>query len=262
MNPVALITGGSRGIGRGIAIELAKLGYNLIINFARNKSAASQTRSDCLSTARSRKKTIRAEICQANIAKSADRERLIEFAKKKFHRLDLLVNNAGIPPKVRRDILEATEKSFDEVIGTNLKGPYFLTQKVANWMIAQRSRNKEMRPKIVFIGSISAEAVSINRGEYCVSKAGLSMTAKLYAVRLAEHGINVYEIRPGIIETDMVAAVKEQYDRLISKGISPIRRWGHPEDIGKIVAAIAQDLLPFSTGEIIYADGGLHIERL
>jgi len=262
MNPVALITGASRGIGRGIAVELAGLGYDLVINYLRSKSGATQTRRDCIAEARTKKKAIKVGVCQADIAHSADRKRLVEYTKSKFGRLDLLVNNAGIPPRMRQDILKASETSFEEVLATNLKGPYFLTQLAGNWMISQRREDPERKPKIVFITSISAEVASVNRGEYCISKAGLSMASKLFATRLADYGINVYEIRPGIIETDMVKPVKEKYDKLIRQGISLIRRWGKPEDVGKIVAAIAQDLLSFSTGEIIYVDGGFHIQRL
>jgi len=262
MNPVALVTGGSRGIGRGIAIELAKLGYSLVINYAANRSAALQTRKDCIEAAKSSGKSIKVEIVRADISKHAARRRLIEVTRRIFRRLDILVNNAGIGPRVRRDILEATEDSFDEVLATNLKGPYFLTQLAARWMALLRTHDPGCRPKIIIISSISAVTASVNRGEYCISKAGLSMMAKLYALRLADLGINVYEIRPGIIESDMVLPVKAKYDKMISNGISPIRRWGQPEDVGKAVAAIAQDLLPFSTGEVIYVDGGLHIERL
>ena len=262
MNRVGLVTGSSRGIGRGIAIELAKTGHDLVINYVSNVNAAKQTRLDCLAAAKSQKKKIAVEMFQADISKRMDRKWLIDFTKKKFRRLDLLVNNAGIAPRVRADILEASEKSFDEVMASNLKGPYFLTQLAARWMIAQRAQAPEYRPKIVIISSISSVAASVNRGEYCISKAGLSMMTKLYALRLAEFGIHVYEIRPGIVQTDMLQSVKDKYDKLISEGITPIRRWGQPEDVGKVVAAVAQDLLPFSTGEVIYVDGGFHSERL
>ncbi|MGA9362786.1 MAG: 3-ketoacyl-ACP reductase, partial [Bacteroidota bacterium] len=202
------------------------------------------------------------QIVRADISQRTARKRLIEFTRRKFKRLDILVNNAGIGPRVRRDLLEATEDSFDEVLSTNLKGPYFLTQLAARWMSLLHAQDPQYAPKIIIISSISAVTASVNRGEYCISKAGLSMMAKLYALRLADLGINVYEIRPGIVESDMVRPVKEKYDEMIKDGISPIRRWGQPEDVGKAVAAIAQDLLPFSTGEVIYVDGGLHIERL
>jgi 3-oxoacyl-[acyl-carrier protein] reductase len=265
VNPVGLITGASRGIGRGIALELATLGYDLVINYARQASAARQTATDCVSTAGAAGKDIRAEVCQADIASSADRGKLIQFTKEKLGRLDLLVNNAGVAPEVRADILEASEESFDRLIAINVKGPYFLTQLAANWMIEQRGAGAAaipFRPKIITISSISAYAASVNRGDYCVSKAALAMLTSLYAARLAEHGIQVYEIRPGVMRTDMTAPVKEKYDQLIADGLTPIKRWGTPEDVGKAVAAIAQDLLPFSTGEVINVDGGFHLRRL
>ena len=259
MNPVALITGASRGIGRGIALELAKLGHDLVVNFAGNEAAARQTAADCLAAAKEKGHSIRAEICQADISVSADRHKLIDFTRSTFGRLDLLVNNAGVAPSVRADILEAGEESFDRLININVKGPYFLTQLAANWMVEQATAS---RPKIITISSISAYTASTNRGDYCVAKAALSMLTPLFAARLAEHGINVYEIRPGIIATDMTGPVKEKYDKLIADGFTPIQRWGTPEDIGRAVAAIAQDLLPFSTGEVINVDGGFHLRRL
>jgi NAD(P)-dependent dehydrogenase (short-subunit alcohol dehydrogenase family) len=190
------------------------------------------------------------------------------FAKSRFGRLDLLVNNAGVAPSVRADLLEADEASFDRLISTNVKGPYFLTQLAAKWMIVQvqenvaRSKACEPRPQIVTISSISAYTASVNRGDYCVAKAALSMLTPLYAARLAEYGINVYEIRPGIISTDMTKPVKGRYDQLIQDGLTPLKRWGTPEDVGKAVAAIALGLLPFSTGEVINVDGGFHVRRL
>jgi 3-oxoacyl-[acyl-carrier protein] reductase len=265
MNPVALITGASRGIGRGIALELAKGGFDVAINYAGNVAAAKRTAGDCVSAGAANGKAIRAEICQADIAKAEDRQRLIQFAQEKFGRLDLLVNNAGVAPDVRADILEASEASFDRLININVKGPYFLTQLVAKWMIDQRRDGKpsgSITPKIITISSISAYTASINRGDYCISKAALSMLTPLYASRLAEHGINVYEIRPGVIATDMTGPVKEKYDKLIAEGLTPIKRWGIPEDIGKAVAAVALDAFPFSTGEVINVDGGFHLRRL
>ncbi len=264
MNPVALITGGSRGIGRGIALALAKLGHDVVINYASNAAAAGQTASDCTAEAKSVGKPIRAEICQADISQSADRKALIEFTREKFGRLDLLVNNAGVAPEVRADILEATEESFDRLMAINVKGPYFLTQIAANWMIelVQSPKPKVQSPKIITISSVSAYTASTNRGDYCVSKAALSMLTPLFAARLAEHGINVYEIRPGIIATDMTGGVKEKYDQLIADGMTPIQRWGTPEDIGRAVAAIASNAFPFSTGEVINVDGGFHLRRL
>ncbi len=265
MNAVALITGASRGIGRGIALELAGIGCDLVINYATNLPAAQRTSADCLAAARAGGKTVRAEVCPANIESSADRLRLIEFARAKFGRLDLLVNNAGVAPEVRADILEATEESFDRLISINVKGPYFLTQLAARWMVEQRRTGVSpvpFAPKIITITSISTYTASVNRGDYCVAKAALSMLTPLYAARLADHGINVYEIRPGIIATDMTSPVKAKYDQLINEGLTPIKRWGTPADVGKAVAAVAQDLLPFSTGEVINVDGGFHLRRL
>jgi NAD(P)-dependent dehydrogenase (short-subunit alcohol dehydrogenase family) len=261
MNPVALITGASRGIGRGIALELAKISYDLVINYASNASAAKKTTADCVSAAHAVGKSIRVESCQADIGSSAERRKLIEFTKGTFARLDLLVNNAGVAPEVRADMLEASEESFDRLIRINVKGPYFLTQLAARWMI-QQPKSDGRPPKIVTISSISAYTASVNRGDYCIAKAGLSMLTPLYAARLAEHGIGVYEIRPGLIRTDMTGPVTEKYDKLIGEGLTPIKRWGTPEDVGKAVAAIAQDLLPFSTGEVINVDGGFHLRRL
>lgn len=267
MNPVALITGASRGIGRGIALALAGVGRDLVINFAGNETAARQTAEDCRARASAAGHSIRAEICQADIASAADRQRLIDFTRGAFGRLDLLVNNAGVAPSVRADLLEAGEESFDRLIAINVKGPYFLTQLAARWMIEQvgnstEAEGRSIRPKIVTISSISAYTASTNRGDYCVAKAALSMVTPLFAARLAAHGINVYEIRPGVIATDMTGPVKEKYDRLIAGGLTPIARWGQPEDIGRAVVAIAEDLLPFSTGEVINVDGGFHLRTL
>lgn len=262
MNPVALITGASRGIGRGIALELAKVGRNLVINYAGNEAAATQTAQDCLQTAAACGHKIRAEICQADISSAADRQKLLDFTRTQFGRLDLLVNNAGVAPNVRADILDATEESFDRLMAINVKGPYFLTQLAAKWMIAQGPTKPTYRPQIVTVSSVSAYTASVNRGDYCVSKAALSMLTPLFASRLAEHGIHVFEIRPGIIATDMTGAVKEKYDGLIAGGLTPIARWGTPEDVGRAVVAIAQGLLPFSTGEVLNVDGGFHLRRL
>jgi 3-oxoacyl-[acyl-carrier protein] reductase len=265
MNLVALITGASRGIGRGIALQMARLGADLLVNYARNADAAQQTASDCRMAGQETGHSIRVEICQADVGLQTDRKKLIDHARSCWPRLDLLVNNAGVAPHVRADLLDAEEASFDRLIQINVKGPYFLTQQVARWRIEQRQAAgsaASYRPKIVTISSISAYTASTNRGDYCVAKAALSMLTPLYASRLAEHGINVYEIRPGIIATDMTGPVKEKYDHLIAGGLTPIQRWGLPEDVAKAVAAIAQDLLPFSTGEVINVDGGFHLRRL
>lgn len=264
MNSVGLITGASRGIGRGIALELAKIGWDLLINYASNRAAAESTVADCLATAGAAGFAIRALACQADISQAEDRRRLVESARNSFGRLDLLVNNAGVAPQVRADILEAGEASFDRLMSVNVKGPYFLTQLAANWMIDQvRGQPAEApRPRIVTISSISAYTASVNRGDYCMAKAALSMLTPLFASRLAEFGINVYEIRPGIVATDMTGPVKEKYDRLIAEGLTPIKRWGMPEDVGRAVAAIAMGLLPFSTGEIVNVDGGFHLRTL
>lgn len=264
MNPLAIITGASRGIGRGIALELARLGYDLVINYVSNTTAAQQTSMACTALAMTNDQNIRAEICPADIGTTEGRARLIDFARSRFERLDLLVNNAGIAPETRADLLETDEASYDRVMNVNVKGPFFLTQLAAQWMI-ERAGNlpvNAQRAKIITVTSVSAYTASINRGDYCVSKAALSMLTPLFAARLAEHGINVYEIRPGIIATDMTAPVKETYDKLIAGGLTPIKRWGKPGDVAKAVATIAQGAFPFSTGEVINVDGGFHLRRL
>ena len=260
---MALVTGASRGIGRGIAIELARLGYTVAINYATHREAAEECRKLCRQVAPPRSKA-RFEIFQADISQREDRARLLDGVRERLGWLDLLVNNAGVAPTVRVDILQASEESYDRVMGANLKGPYFLTQTVANAWVAGLDKlpSERPKPKIVNISSVSGYAVSVNRGEYCLSKAALSMMTRLFAVRLAEYGINVYEIRPGIVATDMTAPVKEYYDRRLADGLTPIRRWGSPEDVGRAVAAIAEDRFPFSTGAVIDVDGGYHLHRL
>ena len=256
---VSLITGAGRGIGRGIAVELAKLGHAVVINYAGNAGAAEE----CLRLVR--------EVggdgitARADVSVSTDRERLVQETLDAYGRIDLLVNNAGVAPSVRADLLEASEESFDRLINVNLKGPYFLTQLVARRMIEQVRRgdlNAFGLPRIVTVTSISAYAASVNRGDYCVAKAGLAMMTALYAARLAEYGVNVYEVRPGVIATDMTEGVKEKYDRMIDQGAWPIRRWGQPEDVGRAVAAIARGDFPYSTGEVINIDGGFHLRTL
>lgn len=256
----ALVTGASRGIGRGIALALAGAGWDVVVNYAANADAAAAVVAEVEALG------VRAHPVRADISVAADRQCLVDEAYARFGAVDLLVNNAGVAPRVRADILDADEESFDRVLGVNLKGPYFLTQLVARRMVAARSEPGTARgpaPKIVIVSSISAYTASVNRGDYCLAKAGLAMMAQLYAVRLAEHGINVYEIRPGIVETDMTGPVKERYDDLILRqGLTPIRRWGQPEDVGRAVVAIATDLLPFSTGQVLDVDGGFHLRSL
>lgn len=253
----ALVTGASRGIGRGIALELAKAGYRVAINYAGNAAAAAEALG-----------LVRAAggdgfTVQGDVAVAADRERLVAETVARFGRIDLLVNNAGVAPKVRADLLESNEESFDRLFAINLKGPFFLTQLAARQMLAQERGGSGLRGRIVNITSISVYTASINRGDYCMVKAGLAMMTKLFADRLATEGINVYEIRPGVIATDMTSGVKEKYDKLIlEQGITPIRRWGTPEDVGLAVRAIAEDRFPFTTGTAFDVDGGFHLHRL
>ena len=261
--PAALITGASRGIGRGIAVELAREGWSVAINYARDQEAARECRRLCEQAA-SEPSNASFEIVQADVSRPDDRARLLDSVLERFGWVDLLVNNAGVAPTVRADLLEASEESFDRVIATNLKAPYFLTQRVAKFWVsrAREFQSAPRKPKIINISSVSAYAASVNRGEYCVSKAGLSMMTKLFASRLAEFGILVYEVRPGVVATEMTQPVKEKYDRMIAEGLTPIKRWGTPEDVGQAVAAVAEGRLPFSTGEVINVDGGFHLRRL
>ena len=259
MNPAALITGASRGIGRGIALALAKAGtHDLVINYAGNEAAANECRTLCLEAAAGRACV---EICQGDISLAAGRTRILDFVNASFGRLDLLVNNAGVAPNVRADLLDAGEESFDRLISINLKGPYFLTQAAAKRMLACPPLDGFPRA-VVNITSISAYTASVNRGDYCIAKAGLSMMTKLFAARLAEFRIGVFEIRPGVIETDMTGPVKEKYDKLFAEGLAPINRWGRPDDIGRAVTAIASGAFPYSTGEVLNVDGGFHLRVL
>jgi NAD(P)-dependent dehydrogenase (short-subunit alcohol dehydrogenase family) len=252
--PVAIVTGASRGIGRSVALELANLGYDLIINRAQDEQPEVLEEAGAYGA--------RCEFVPGNIAEGGTRQRIVDVTKTRFGRCDMLVNNAGAGPAKRLDILEASEESFDRVLSINLKGPYFLTQLIANWMVEQRKQDPDRSFRIVNIGSISAYTSSPSRGEYCISKAGIAMMTKLYADRLAEYDIGVFEISPGIIETDMTRAVKEKYDRLIAEGLTPIKRWGKPGDVAKVVGAIAEGRLDFSTGSVINVDGGFHLRRL
>jgi NAD(P)-dependent dehydrogenase (short-subunit alcohol dehydrogenase family) len=244
LKPCAIVTGASRGIGRAVATELAKT-HSVIATYRGRRDAAESLREQT-----------GCEIFQCDIASHHDRQALMRFARERFDRLDLLVNNAGIAPRERRDLLDATEESFDELIATNLKGPYFLTQEAARWMAEAGDG------RIVFVTSISAYTVSVNRGEYCVSKAGLSMAAALYAQRMAECGVKVFEIRPGIIRTDMIARVEQVYEEKIAGGLLPQRRMGEGSDVAKAVRAIADGLLDYSAGQVLNVDGGFHLRSL
>jgi 3-oxoacyl-[acyl-carrier protein] reductase len=256
MKRVALITGGSRGIGYGIASQLAEAGYDLVINGVREAQAVTSQLKEL------EKAGSRVLYCRANISSKEDRTRMLDEINAFYGRLDILINNAGIAPRERKDILEASEESFTELIDTNLKGPYFLTQSVARWMIAQQNERKDFQGCIVYISSISAVVASVNRGEYCIAKAGVSMATQLYAVRLAEFNIPVYEVRPGIIQTDMTAGVTEKYDRLIEGGLTLQKRWGFPQDVGKAVRALVDGYLAYSTGQVLNVEGGMLIQRL
>ena len=253
---VALVTGGRRGIGFGIAKKLAAEGCDLAISAISDPAAAEPAMDEL--------RALGAEVlyCRGDIASRDDRENLVAAVRKKFGRLNVLVNNAGIGPRSRDDILEATEENFEDVIRTNLQGPYFLTQAVGNFMAEQKKADDSFEGAVVFVTSISSTVASINRGEYCLSKAALSMAVKLWAVRLAEFGIPVFELRPGIIATDLTAGVKEKYDRLFAEGIALQPRWGTPEDMGRIVASIVRGDLAYMTGQVITADGGMHIQTL
>jgi len=255
MRRVALITGGSRGIGRGIAKELAQNNFDLAINGTRAEDEVKNVLHELKSFG------IDVIYCRGNISSPDDRKNILQGVKDHFGKLQVLVNNAGIAPKERKDVLEATEESFDDVLSVNLKGPYFLMQHAANWMIAQKKNDDEFKGCIVNITSVSATAASVNRGEYCISKAGLSMGTQLFAVRLGEFDIPVFEVQPGIIHSDMTSAVKEKYDKMIEAGLCLQKRWGEPEDVGKVVVSLAKGDFMYSTGQIFMVDGGLTVSR-
>jgi len=250
-HPVALVTGGSRGIGRGICIELARAGFAVAVNYTGNEQAARETQALLAE--------VPSMLCQADVSITSDRARMIADVLAQWGRLDVLVNNAGITSVGRRDLLEATEESWDRVLGVNLKGPYFLSQVAALEMIKLRESIADYQPTIVNISSLSAYTISPQRGDYCISKAGMSMLTQLFAFRLADHGIRVYEVRPGIIDTDMTAGAHERYTQMIADGLTPIRRWGTPEDVGRAVVALVKGALPHSTGEVVNVDGGFHL---
>jgi NAD(P)-dependent dehydrogenase (short-subunit alcohol dehydrogenase family) len=257
MNAVSLITGSSRGIGRGIALALAREGrHELAINFAGNEAAAEETAAQCRAAG-----APRVEVVQADVSRGEDRARMIAFVREKFGRLDLLVNNAGITSPGRADILEAGEASWDAVMATNLRGPFFLTQLAARLMIDSAPLAALPRA-VVNVSSISAFTVSTNRGDYCVSKAGIAMMTQLWAVRLAEFGIGVFEIQPGVIASDMTGPVKAKYDAMFEAGFAPINRWGQPDDVGRAVTAVALGHFSYSTGQVLHVDGGFHLRSL
>lgn len=258
---VILVTGASRGLGRGVAQRCAAAGFSVAVHYAGNEAAARETMTLCESVAL--KPNQRFVAVRGNLAVAAERTAILGQTLSVFGHLDALVNNAGMAPRVRADLTETGEASYDEVMGVNLKGPFFLTQLAANWWLNHPDESRLPGGyKLVFITSVSANTASINRGEYCVSKAGLAMTAQLWAVRLANAGVQVAEIRPGIMETDMTAGVKEKYDKLIADGLIPQMRWGQPEDVGLAVESVLKGHLPYSTGCVIEVDGGLHIRRL
>lgn len=256
MRRVAFITGGSRGIGYGIAAQLAEAGFDVAINGVRPDEAVTDV------LAALKQYGGEAIYLQGDVASKEARTKMVAELKARFGSLHVLVNNAGIAPKERKDILEASEESFSHLLSTNLQGPYFLTQAVANWMVTQQQQSPEFTGCIINVSSISATVASVNRGEYCVAKAGLSMATQLFAARLGEFNIPVYEVRPGVIKTDMTAGVTEKYDKLISDGLMVQKRWGEAGDVGKAVTALALGYFPYSTGQVIMVDGGLTLPRL
>lgn len=255
---VALVTGGSRGIGRSICMELAGCGYAVAINYHENVGAAEQTRRMV------EDQGVPADVFQGDVSARSHRDLMISHVMQRFGRIDMLVNNAGIAPSVRKDILETEEESFDITLNTNLKAPYFVTQRVAREMISLIKTGAISGGTIINISSLRRYAAAKNYGEYCISKAGVGMVTKLFAIRLAEFGINVYEISPGIIETDMTApeSVRSYYNDKLAKGMSPINRWGKPEDVARAVGAIARGSFPFTTGSVFDVDGGFHLREL
>jgi NAD(P)-dependent dehydrogenase (short-subunit alcohol dehydrogenase family) len=256
MTQVALVTGGTRGIGLGIARALARDGWSLALCGLRSRTDVADVLSELGAAG------VEVEYWPADIGSATDRTQLLASTITRFGTIHALVNNAGRAPRVRADLLAATEESFEEVLRTNLQGPYFLTQAVARVLTQQRPGDESRRRGIVFVTSVSAEMASPHRGEYCVSKAGLSMAAKLFALRLAADRIPVYEVRPGIIATDMTTGVKELYDKRIGEGLVPDARWGEPDDVGRAVAALLRGDIAYATGSIINVDGGLSIPRL
>jgi NAD(P)-dependent dehydrogenase (short-subunit alcohol dehydrogenase family) len=256
MGKIALVTGAGRGIGLGIAQELARSGFNIAIYDVHAPADVANAIASIEAL------SVQALYCRGDVTKAADRQSALDAIRTRFGRLDVLVNNAGVAPSVRADVLDADEASFDRLISINLKGPYFLTQAVAKWMIEQRKADGNYRGCIVNMSSVSSTVASVNRGDYCISKAGISMATQLWAARLTEFGIDVFEVRPGIIATDMTAGVKEKYDALIAAGLTVEKRWGQPSDVGKAVAMLARGELSYATGQVLTIDGGLTLERL
>ena len=256
MNKIAFITGGTRGIGFGVALALGKAGFDLAVNGIRNEGDVADALEEL------RNLGVNVAYFQGNVAVREDRQAMLDNILSHFGSVNVLVNNAGIAPRERADILHAKEENWDEVMEINLKGPYFLTQLFANYFVDKKLENPLFETSIINISSISAFVASVNRGEYCISKAGIAMATKLWATRLGEYDIPVYEIQPGIIKTDMTSGVVEKYDKLFQEGISLERRWGLPDDVGKVAAMLAQGNMPYATGQAIKVDGGLHIQRL
>jgi NAD(P)-dependent dehydrogenase (short-subunit alcohol dehydrogenase family) len=254
---ISLITGGSRGIGLGCALALAKEGHRIAINGMRPEADVT----DVLSQIRDAGAP-EVLYCQGDVGSEAGRTAILEKVRSQFGALNVLVNNAGVAPAERKDVLETSLESYRRLMGINLEGPYFLTQAVANWFIEQKGSDHDFQGAIININSISATVVSTNRGEYCVSKAGLGMVTQLFAARLGEFNIPVYEVRPGVTRTDMTSGVTEKYDKLIADGLCVTPRWGFPEDVGKAVTSLARGDFPYSTGQVIMVDGGLTIPRL
>ena len=253
---VALVTGGSRGIGLGVAKALVANGYHVAINGRREAAEVEPVLAELRSAG------AEAMYCRADVAELPDHARMLDEIFARFGRLDVLVNNAGVAPDVRADILQATPGSFDRLISINLRGPYFLTQAAARRMIEQRHKDPTFRGCVINVSSVSATVASVNRGDYCISKAGIAMATMLWAARLAEFGIDVYEVRPGVIATDMTAAVTARYDALIAGGLTVEKRWGTPADVGRAVAMLARGDLPYATGQVLNVDGGMTIQRL
>ena len=255
-NRVAIVTGASRGIGRAIALKLGQQNFSVVVNYFRSSQAADEL------VASIQQAGSEAKAVQADVGTAAGRKALIDTAYDEWGRLDVLVNNAGITSQGRKDLLEATEESWDQVFDTNLKGPFFMSQLAANRMILQSENETPEARVIINLSSISAYATSSNRADYCIAKAGMQMMTWLFAERLAESGIQVFEVCPGVIASDMTAPVQDKYDKLIADGLSPIRRWGQPDDVAQTITALVSGSFPCSTGDRINVDGGFHIRRL